>query len=205
MSWSGEVEICNGALSLLGAERITSLSDTSRQAILCNLFYAQCRDATLRAYPWNFAVKRANLGAALAASDADAPVWGFVYGFTLPTTPYCLRVLEVEGDEPYRVEGRILYSDSSSVKIRYIARVESPAQYDDLFKTTLSVAIAMQLAMAITKSKTTLDAMTSLYTYWLDQARTVDAQEGTPDEIDSDELIDVRGGGFISKSQYLAR
>jgi hypothetical protein len=204
MSWSGEIEICNAALSLLGATRITSLDlDTSTNAILCNLFYSQCRDTALRAYPWNFATKRKNLGAPLAAIDADYPVWGFQYGYTLPTTPYCLRVLEVEDLNPYKIEGRLLYSNSSSVLIKYIARIESPAQFDDGFKVALAAMIAMNLAIPITKSKSMLEAMSALYANLMDAAEHADTQEGTPDEIDSNELLDVRNGSFVSNTQAL--
>ena len=79
--WSSDVAICNGALGLLGAERIVSFQDGTTQAILCDLHYSQARDATMRAYPWNFAIARANLGAPLASSDATAetscssPTW----------------------------------------------------------------------------------------------------------------------------------
>jgi hypothetical protein len=200
------VEVCNAALSLLGAARITDLTtDTSQGAILCNLFYSQCRDTVMSAYPWNFATKRKALGTPLASSDADAPIWGYTYGFTLPTVPYCLRVLETENYISYRVEGRVLYADESSLNIRYIARVESPAQFSDGFKVTLCANIAMYLAMPITKSKSLMDAMSALYTFQLAQAEQTDTQEGTPDEIDSDELLIVRGGEFLSRTESLIR
>ena len=206
MSWTGEVEVCNAALSMLGAARITDLvTDTSQAAILCNLFYSQCRDSVLSAYPWNFAIERADLGAPLASTDADAPVWGFVYGFTLPTNPYCLRVLETEDHITHRIEGRVLYTDESSINIRYIARVESPAQFSDGFKIALCANMAMYLAMPITKSKTIMDAMSALYTYQLAQAQQFDTQEGTPDEIDSDEMLYARDGAFVSRTEFLIR
>lgn len=205
MAWTGEVAICNGALGMLGASFITSLAGTSTNEVLCNHYYAQCRDSTLRAYPWNFAVRRANLGAALASTDANAPEWGFVYGYTLPTNPKCLRVLEMEDREAFRVEGRVLYTDVTSPKIRYIAQITSPEAFDDLFKSALSAKLAMHLAMPITKSKSMLESMAALYANLLDEAQHADTQEGTADEIDSDELLDVRNGTIVSRSQYLAR
>ena len=204
MSWSGEVAICNAALSLLGANRIVALTDVSKEAVLCNQFYAQARDATLRAYPWNFATRRADLGAPLASSDENYPEWGFTYGFTLPSNPWCLRVLETENFEPYRVEGRTLYADVSSLKIRYIARIDSPEQFDESFKMALANNLAMLLAIPITKSDKMLASMTAMYNASIAQAQHVDTQEGTPDEIDSDELLDVRGGGMVSRARYLA-
>lgn len=60
MATSAE-EICNSALQKLGAEDITSLSDTTRRAVLCNRQYNKIRLKLLRSHPWNFAIKRAIL------------------------------------------------------------------------------------------------------------------------------------------------
>lgn len=55
---TNEVEICNQALSLLGAAEITSLTANScKEDRLCNRFYAKLRDELLKKYPWNFARK----------------------------------------------------------------------------------------------------------------------------------------------------
>ena len=55
---ASEVDICNRALSKLGAARITSLTEDSVNARACNAMYESVRDAELRAHPWNFAMKR---------------------------------------------------------------------------------------------------------------------------------------------------
>lgn len=55
---TSDVEICNSALAKLGAESITSLSDTTRRAVLCNRQYDKIRKKMLRMHPWNFAIKR---------------------------------------------------------------------------------------------------------------------------------------------------
>jgi hypothetical protein len=52
------VEICNLALSRIGANTITSLTiDSAKEDRLCNLFYAQFRDEILKSFAWNFAMK----------------------------------------------------------------------------------------------------------------------------------------------------
>lgn len=206
MSWASDVEVCNGALSLLGAARLTSLADdNSKEAILCRMFYETARDATLRRYPWNFCTKRLDFGAPVATTDPRAPVYGYTQGFVLPTNPYCLRVLETENHVSHRVEGRVLYCDAASVKARCIIRVTSISEWDPLAANVLAVYLAALLAMPITKDKAMQQSMLSLYGSLLADAQHVDTSEGTPDEIDSDELIDIRGGGGVSRSQYLAR
>jgi hypothetical protein len=55
---TSEVGICNLALSRIGANTITSLTaDAAKEDRLCNTFYAQLRDETLKNFAWNFAMK----------------------------------------------------------------------------------------------------------------------------------------------------
>lgn len=59
---TGDIEIANMALDALGADPITSFTDTTRkEAILLNRHYGMVRDATLMAHHWNFAIKRVQI------------------------------------------------------------------------------------------------------------------------------------------------
>lgn len=51
-----DVAIANMALSAIGTRStIASLSEDSPEAATCQLWYQQCRDGLLRAFPWNWA------------------------------------------------------------------------------------------------------------------------------------------------------
>ena len=120
------VDICNGALNQLGATTILSLTEDSKNARLCNSRYTQVRDALFRSHPWNCLQKRIEL-----AADSVAPAWGFSYQYTLPAD--CLRLLVIlDYDSNYKVEGRKVLSNTSSMKILYVARVTDPNEYDEL-------------------------------------------------------------------------
>ena len=82
------VDICNEAMDLLGAATITSLTENSKEARLCNRRFETVRDAVLRAHPWNAAIARADL-----AQDSATPAFGFSFQYTLANDPYCLRVV----------------------------------------------------------------------------------------------------------------
>ena len=148
----------------------------------------------MRAFPWNFAIARADLGAPLSSDDARAPAFEWTYGFLLPrgNDDYCLRVLDTENGEPYRVEGGVLMCNASSIKIKYIKRVTAAESWDAQFKAALAANLAMMLAMPITKSKAMLDAMGALYSGLIAEGYSVDTQEGTPEVIDSDEILNAR-------------
>lgn len=54
-----EVQIANLALSYIGGRPITSLGDTSQQAVSLNQWFDTARDEALKSHPWNFASARA--------------------------------------------------------------------------------------------------------------------------------------------------
>ena len=74
------VDICNRALQKLGAESITSLTQNTENARACNSCFEFLRDAELRAHPWNFAIKRAQL-----AADLTPPEFGYDLRYQLPS------------------------------------------------------------------------------------------------------------------------
>lgn len=193
------VDICNEAMDLLGAATITSLTENSKEARLCNRRFNTVRDQVLRSHPWNCAITRATL-----AKDADAPAFGFASQFTLPTDPYCLRVLSfwnstVNNDVAaydstvmYKIEGRKILSNESTCKIIYVFRQEDTEQYDSLLSTTIAHKLASETAYAITGSNGVASNMIALYEQQLRLARSMDAMEGYPDKIQADAFVNIR-------------
>jgi|TARA_R100000455_G_C6269847_1_gene125537 hypothetical protein len=188
-----EVSICSNALRRLGDDPITSLTDDTERARLCNAFYADARDACLRSHPWNFAITRASL-----AQLSATPVYGFDYQFALPTDPFCLRVLAMEfEDYVFKVEnlstqGRVLLTDQETAKIIYIARVTDTTLFDSLFVDTLVAKLAADLAYPVTNSLKVQEQMYRLFQLKLSEARSIDGQEGFVDDLVSDTFTDFR-------------
>ena len=75
-------------MNLLGASTITTLTEDSKNARLCNQRYEPIRNRTFRSHAWNCLTKRVEL-----AKDSAAPVVEYANQFTLPSD--CLRVLKV--------------------------------------------------------------------------------------------------------------
>lgn len=67
------LEVANSALYKLGATKITSLSDASKEARICNDRVDLCKKAVLCLHPWNFAIKRAVLLPISYTIVGDAP------------------------------------------------------------------------------------------------------------------------------------
>ena len=189
------VDICNGALNQLGATTILSLTEDSKNARLCNSRYTQVRDGVIRSHPWNCLQKRIEL-----AADTTAPAWGFSYAYTLPSD--CLRLLRIlDYDSNYKVEGRKILSNTSSMKILYIARVTDPNEYDELLRETLSAALGADIAFGITSNNQTAQNMYQLFQDKLRDARFVDSTEGQNIEQDLGMADAIDAGTFIN-SRY---
>lgn len=58
---TNNLEVANSALNRLGAKSITLLTEETDRARLCNRFLVPARKQTLRAHPWNVALKRTKL------------------------------------------------------------------------------------------------------------------------------------------------
>ena len=189
------VDICNGALNQLGATTILSLTEDSKNARLCNSRYTQVRDGVFRSHPWNCLQKRIEL-----AADTTAPAWGFSNAYTLPSD--CLRLLRIlDYDSNYKVEGRKILSNTSSMKILYVARVTDPNEYDELLRETLSAALGADIAFGITSNNQTAQNMYQLFQDKLRDARFVDSTEGQNIEQDLGMADAIDAGTFIN-SRY---
>lgn len=185
---SSEVDICNRALSKIGENTIIALTEDSKAARLCNLFYNDTRDMLLRKHPWNFAIKRVEL-----AKLTTSPVFGFDSEFQLPSD--CLRVMftNLQGDNrDFRIEGRKLLTDASSVKIEYIARIEDTTQFDSIFIDALSNQLAAELAYNISDNNTLVQFFMDNAEKSIRMAKSINGQEGIPYPIEADDWLNSR-------------
>jgi len=196
------VDIANYALNSLGANNISSFDENSKPARLINQRYDSVRDSVFRAHPWNCLIRRAEL-----AQETDAPAFGYTYQYALPTNPYCLRVLEFTngtlsypqdnmksntGGPVFIVEGRKLLSDEGVVKIKYVARITDPQEYDANLIDVVAASLAFEISYAITGSNSVKQMMAAEYSDKLKQARFVDGTEGAPQRLEASDFIESR-------------
>jgi len=196
------VDIANYALNTLGASNISSFDENSKVGRLVNQRFDAVRDSVFRAHPWNCLIRRTEL-----AQDSDAPTYGYAHQYTLPTNPYCLRVLEFSNGsstypydnmrsngnrEPYIIEGRKILTDEGTAKIKYVARITDPQEYDATLVETLAARLASEICYAVTGSASMIQVTTAFYEAKLKEARFIDATEGAPQRIEASDFIDAR-------------
>lgn len=163
------------ALLALGANTITSLTtDTTKEAVVCNIFYDTVRQSLLRSHPWNFAIKRSTL-----AQLSTSPGFEYTYQYTLPSD--CLRALRLyDSTSEFKIEGRYLLSNEDVVKLIYIRDVEDTSLFDPCFTEMFSLALAGSIAFTLTGTSRLSAMATERYTQLKREAKQWDGQEGTP-------------------------
>lgn len=193
------VDVCNSALQKLGASRILSLNDNSREARSCVVAYDSNRRSELRKYIWPFAKKRVVL-----AADAVSPAFEYTYSFTLPSD--CLRVLlPKDSTLDWVVEGRKILTNSlyspyggasstgaASLSLLYIADIEDTTLWDSNFYDMLAISLAIDMREDLTQSNTKYQILDKDYEDARKVAYRTGALEKLPAEAGDDSLWTVR-------------
>ncbi len=174
---SSVVAISNMALTNIGAENITALTESSVEARACNQFYNVARKLILSAYPWSFAGKTA----ALAEIANDKPSdWQKAYN--KPNDLLVLRGVrpsydaaeildayaaasETEYGFRRELEGNTIYCDLNPAFGRYTFDLTDPTRFPIMFQIAMSWHLATLIALPITRDvkvrSSSLDAATT--------------------------------------------
>lgn len=186
-----KIDICNQALSLVGAQNVVALTDKTREAQQCTLWYDQILRTVLVAHPWNFATSRE------ALARVDPAARGEAYSFRYPVN--CIKILWV-GEEggtrraDYQVrftpDGQVVSAQSPAVDAVYIRMVTDTNSFSPGFIECLGLRLAVELAGSLSADKQMQGMMFQRYSEALLRARTQDAQEFW-------HAKDRDGGGYV--------
>jgi len=178
------VEICNRAITKVHGDFITSLTQDSEEAKYCNLLFPQIRDEVLRAHFWN--IEQSTL-----QQSANTPSFDFNYKYALP--PDYIRIYRLDNSRArYKIKGKFLHTNLSSVKIEYVKKETDTTKFDPMFVTALAIRLAAELAYPIAGSQSRANELLGEYTDYIKLAKRSDGQEGTPDSLTADLFVDSR-------------
>ena len=175
-----DIALCSHALIKLGADAITSFEDGSFESEVANGLYSMVRDSVISAHPWTFATGQFQLSLLTAEPIAD-----YAYAFQLPAD--FLRALSVGAGTDsgrgtdYRIHERRVHANVNEAVLTYIFRPDEttwPPFFD---------------AVPITDSASRTEALQRVADRTLRNAKTVDSQQQTPDQITEFALISARG------------
>lgn len=188
---ASKVEIANRALQLLGAKRITSFTEDSRNARAVNAAYEPVKLAELRKHSWGCATKRVQL-----AASSTTPAFGKENAFPLPAD--WVRSLPLDpdyqtNDDDRVIEGRsILTNESSPLDLRYIYDVTDPNEMDALFREALSAKLAEALCEEITQSNSKMATVVVAYKEAVAEAKRANAIEKPAEQPPEDSWVTCR-------------
>ena len=183
---ASQTDICNQALTKIGADRILAITDDTKAASTLNAIWAIKRDAELAAQPWTFAIRRASLPA-----STTTPSFGWSYAYPLPSD--YLAMVEVGEDYAFYTGdpqplfalegGEVLTDQGSPLNIRYVSRVTNTGLYPALFAEALACRLAAELCESMTQSVPKLEAAWAEHKKAIREARRVNAIEQPPRKI----------------------
>lgn len=197
---ASKVSMANAALTKIGGNAILSLTEETEEARQCNARFDDVVDMVLQSHPWNFAQHRMTLVPLTTSPDHE-----WEYQFLLPTNPYCLKVNFIYEELPYKVEGRHILCNYTPIKITYTKRVVDVNDLSPMFRECFALYLAAELAYPIAGSTTKGESLLAQFGALIRPSRSIDAQEGTPDNFKDGTWMTDRGrksSRFVVAKRY---
>jgi hypothetical protein len=211
---ASQTDICNTALTMLGANTINAISDQSNQARTLNAIWNVERDNELRANRWKFAILRTTLPA-LATKPVSGP---YTQAFQLPQQ--YLRALEI-GDSyagadmsdyrsgpttaDYSIEGGMILTNlPAPLSFRYIVQITDPGLFDPAFAKMFACRLASVACFRLTNSNDMKKVAMQEYKDALMQAMRANALETPPTFLADDTWVAARlgDGGTLARVNF---
>ena len=192
-----KIAICNLALAQLGQAPISSLEQDDEKARRLKLFYEPVRDEVLRTHNWAFA----GVEEPLTPVEDDTPQAGKVlYKYPVQAL-FVRRVFCPERAQqalPFReyfradLHCRVLETTAPRAYASYTQRILDENLFDPAFVKSFSLALACDLAVALTGDGNLAAQLLEKYTLSLDEARRSNMTENFTRANDSSAFAEVR-------------
>ncbi|MBO7190948.1 MAG: hypothetical protein J6V32_02440 [Elusimicrobiaceae bacterium] len=190
-----KISICNLALAQLGQSPISSLEQENEKARRLNLFYAPVRDEVLRTHNWAFAGVQEPL--VLFAQGADEQ-GRFIYKYPAEAL-FIRRVFSpaqkrLDFQEFFRsdLHSRVILTVCDQAQAEYTRRITDENLFDTAFIKSFSLALACDLAVALTSDTQLAAQLLQRYALSLEEARRSNASEIVSVAPDTDAFTEVR-------------
>jgi hypothetical protein len=188
---TSKTELCNLALLKLGKARVQDIdTDPSQQATDLKLAYDFTLNQILDEAQWSFAVRRQALN-----KLTETPLYQWNYKFALPTNPEYIKLISIENDPLYSIEGKYILTNEDNIKITYIARITDPSEYTTGFKNAFVLLLASKICYNLTGSDSREKQLLSEYQDALYQAITQFKAISNEVGLTSNEWIETRQNG----------
>lgn len=175
---ASEIEICNLALTRLGADAIRSFDEDNKRARLSQITYLHVRDLFLEDYEWVFNTKYAPLA---LLSTVTHPIFTYVY--RIPSDCLYPRQILLEGQTTkstikWEAFNENIATDLEDAWLRYSEATTITGRFPRYFIEAVSAQMASELAPSIVQDKKQYAALANVAEARLARARDKDAEIG---------------------------
>ena len=188
-----KVDICSTALVMIGANTITSFSDDSTEANVCNTVYEDIVKSSLTRHRWRFATEQQQLSLLTAT-----PTGRYAYAYQLPTNPELLQLITLTVNDfviPYERYGDKVYLDNygstSSVICEYVYRADE-SEFPPHFILALQYQLASLFAGSIARDSGMIKQFSDMAERQYLIAKNVDSAERTTKTLDVTRFSNLR-------------
>tara|TARA_R110002012_G_scaffold201640_1_gene370652 strand:- start:10568 stop:11161 length:594 start_codon:yes stop_codon:yes gene_type:complete len=188
-----KVDICSTALVMIGANTITSFSDDSTEANVCNTVYEDIVKSSLTRHRWRFATEQQQLSLLTAT-----PTGRYAYAYQLPTNPELLQLITLTVNDfviPYERYGDKVYLDNygstSSVICDYVYRADE-SEFPPHFILALQYQLASLFAGSIARDSGMIKQFSDMAERQYLIAKNVDSAERTTKTLDVTRFSNLR-------------
>ena len=143
--------ICSDALLMIGAKAISSFTEGTDAANICDSLFNDVKKQSLMQYPWTFSFKKVQI-----ARLATTPATEYTYEYQLPSDrigpPRQVFIANTAGQRPinaYRILQDKLLTNETTVYVDYQYDVE-PFEMPTYFVQFLKYLMAWHLSLPIT-------------------------------------------------------
>jgi hypothetical protein len=180
--------IANLALGSLGEARIQNLNDNNSRARACSARLDDVITTVLRMHTWNSALERASL------TSVGVPIFGWNYIFQLPSA--CIKVVEVSPISRYQVEKKNILSNEKTLNLLYVGNPTDINDLDSLLAEAIAMKLALEIAETLTSKQGLKQEMMQKYVIALQEARSANSHDKTPEHRERSSYIDAKKGRF---------
>lgn len=178
---------------MIGANTITSFSDDSTEANVCNTVYEDILKSSLTRHRWRFATEQKQLSLLTAT-----PTGRYAYAYQLPTDPELLQLITLTVNDlviPYERYGDKVYLDNygstSSVICDYIFR-QDEGEFPPHFILALQYQLASLFAGSIARDSGMIKQFAEMAERQYLVAKNIDSAEKTNKALDHSRFINLR-------------
>ena len=152
------LSICSDALLMLGAKPISSFTEGTDEASVCDRLYSDVRDQAITVYPWSFSFKKVQL-----ARLQSTPTNEFKYEYQMPSdrinSPRAVYNSTSTSQAPitdYRIMGDKILANDELIYVDYqyyVIEANMPVWFVQLLKYLTAWHIAVPITDQVEKAQ----------------------------------------------------